>query len=121
MSSRDAMHTSLRRAAVGAAVEDLLARWRVAHSENLLGSDEELDAQLDAVCAPFGFEAWLTANSIDVDHGDGVDTYLIGEALVEALSRRWWSAAEAASVDAEYDESLELLDDSDFEERWEGK
>lgn len=118
MSIRDAMHQSLRRAAVGAAIEDLLARWVADDRTSQLGNIDDLTAQLAATCAPFGVESWLTVESIEVDHGGIVDTYLLDPVLSETITQRWWVDVDDDTSEPMFDESLELLDDSDYEERW---
>jgi len=102
----------LRRAAAAAAVSDLLARWESAAQRGLLDAASMPD-QLTATVAPFGVAGHIDGQILVVYTEQWNERRTVGPATGATLHQ-----LDDGDDSGYTDDTLEELDDADWDERW---
>lgn len=104
------MEDELRYASFMVAVQGLVGSWEERFEAGDAVEVPELEAELGGVAGTYGIDAWLGSEGVFLERKGRVDVIEVGEHVAGLLR---------APVDVEdEDEMLEILDDSDYEERW---
>jgi hypothetical protein len=112
MSSNADMTSELRYAAFVVAVQGLIGAWEEQLDAGERLRLEELMEELGGVSEIYGVDAWLDSEGVNLERQGRIEVLEVGKRAAELLKT-------SDSDDAnDEDDMLEILDDSDYEERW---
>lgn len=123
-----AMEAAIRYAAFVVAIENVRSEWEKNLVSGVDVTREDIYSTVESLAAAYGEDAWVGAEGICVARGARVDVFELSTGLNEILTgddddgdgdfKKRIEFDHGDEVDQ--DEMLEILDDSDYIERWEG-
>lgn len=122
-----AMEAAIRYAAFVVAIESVRSEWERNLTSGVDVTRDDIYSTVESLAAAYGEDAWVGTEGIHVARDSRVDVFELSPGLAAILAEDGEDDGDELKKrfiyedgnDLDHDETLELLDDHDYTERWE--